>query len=331
LPCWRGDAARVPSKCHIGDAARQIRPIERLETVSNAVTATELIESLGFTPRYFARDGLNMHYLDEGQGEPVVMVHGNPSWCWLYRDLVAELKSTHRCLVPDHMGMGLSDRPPDSVYRYTLDSRVTDFSAWMDKVLPSGQVNLVMHDWGGAIASTWAVRNPDRVKRLVVFNTAAFPMLADKALPKTLKLVRNTRLGAFLVERLNAFAVGAAWTSTSKSLGSKLRAAFVAPYHSTNARRATLRFVQDIPLSAADPAWATISATGEALARLQDKPMLILWGLQDFVFDRDYFNEWRRRFPRAEAIGFSDAGHYVIEDARDTIVPKIKQFLAAAG
>ncbi len=297
--------------------------------VTQAVSAKDLIESLGFTPRYFSRDGLNMHYLDEGQGEPVVMVHGNPSWCWLYRDLVAELKATHRCLVPDHMGMGLSDRPPDSAYRYTLDSRVADFSAWMDKVLPTGPVNLVMHDWGGAIASTWAVRNPDRVKRLVVFNTAAFPMLAGKALPKTLNLVRNTALGAFLVERLNGFAVGAAWTSTNRRLSSAERAAFVAPYDTPNARRATLRFVQDIPLSATDPAWATISSTGDALHTLSDKPMLILWGLQDFVFDRDYFNEWRRRFPRAEAIGFSDAGHYVIEDAKSTILPKVKQFLAA--
>ncbi len=291
-------------------------------------SAQSLIEALGFTPRFFTRDGLSMHYLDEGQGEPVVMVHGNPSWCWLYRDLVATLKANYRCLVPDHIGMGLSDRPADNVYTYTLDSRVADFSAWMDKVLPTGPVNLIMHDWGGAIASAWATRNPDRVKRLVVFNTAAFPMPAGKGLPKALDLARNSRLGAFLVERLNAFAVGSAWTSTRKRLTKAERDAFVAPYDTPNARRATLRFVQDIPLSAADPAWATIDSTGKKLALLADKPMLILWGLKDFVFDRDYFNEWCRRFPKAEAIGFSDAGHYVIEDAKDTILPKVAAFLS---
>jgi len=295
--------------------------------VPNAQAQT-LIEGLGFTPRFFTRDGLSMHYLDEGQGEPVVMVHGNPSWCWLYRDLVKELKARNRCLVPDHIGMGLSDRPNDQRYRYTLDSRIADFSAFMDKVLPSGPVTLIMHDWGGAIASAWAVRNPERVRKMVVFNTAAFPMLPGKALPATLKLVRNTRLGAFLVERFNAFAVGAARTSTKRKLSRAERAAFVAPYDSVAARRAVLRFVQDIPLAAGDPAFATMTATGEALHLLADKPILILWGLRDFVFDRDYFNEWCKRFPRAEAIGFNDAGHYVIEDASATIVPKVREFLA---
>lgn len=299
----------------------------RLPSVPNP-QAQALIEALGYTPRFFTRDGLSMHYLDEGQGEPVVMVHGNPSWCWLYRDLVAELKSTHRCIVPDHIGMGLSDLPDDSRYRYTLDSRVADFTALMDKLVPSGPVTLVMHDWGGAIASAWATRNPERVRRMVVFNTAAFPMLAGKRLPRTLKLVRNTRLGAFLVERFNAFAVGAARTGTVSALPAKVREGFLAPYDSPTARRAVLRFVQDIPLAEGDPAWDTINATGAGLAALADKPVMILWGLQDFVFDRDYFDEWCRRFPRAEAIAFNDAGHYVIEDARATIVPKVREFLA---
>lgn len=290
--------------------------------------AQALIEGLGYTPRFFTRDGLSMHYLDEGQGDPVVMVHGNPSWCWLYRDLIAELKPRYRCIAPDHMGMGLSDRPGDDRYRYTLDSRLADFSALMDKLLPAGPVTLVMHDWGGAIASAWAVRNPERVRRLVVFNTAAFPMLAGKRLPTTLRLARNTRLGAFLVERFNAFAVGAARMGITKPLPSEVRAGFLAPYDNPLARRAVLRFVQDIPLAAGDPAFATLTETAAGLSLLADKPMLILWGLQDFVFDRDYFNEWCRRFPRAEAIGFADAGHYVIEDARATILPKVSEFLA---
>lgn len=290
--------------------------------------AQALIEGLGFTPRFFTRDGLSMHYLDEGQGDPLVMVHGNPSWCWLYRDLVGALKSRYRCLVPDHMGMGLSDRPDDARYRYTLDSRVEDFTAFMDKMLPSGPVTLLVHDWGGAIASAWAVRNPDRVRRMVVFNTAAFPMLADKKLPATLRLVRNTRFGAMLVERFNAFAAGATHMGTVRSLSREERAAYVAPYDTPLARRATLRFVQDIPLGEADAAYATIAATGKGLQKLVDKPMLILWGLRDFVFDRDYFDEWCARFPRAEAIAFADAGHYVIEDARATVLPKVEEFLA---
>ena len=155
--------------------------------MSNA-QAQALIEALGYTPKYFTRDGLSMHYLDEGKGAPVVMVHGNPSWCWLFRDLIAALKPNYRCVAPDHIGMGLSDRPDDARYQYTLDSRVADFSAFMERIVPTGPVTLVVHDWGGAIASAWAVKNPDRVARMVVLNTAAFPMLAGKRLPATLKL-----------------------------------------------------------------------------------------------------------------------------------------------
>jgi haloalkane dehalogenase len=289
--------------------------------------AQALIQAQGFTPRFFTRDGLSMHYLDEGQGEPIVMVHGNPSWCWLYRDLVRALRSSHRCIAPDHIGMGLSDRPADDRYRYTLDSRVADLAALIDRTVGNTPLTLVVHDWGGAIGCAWAVRHPERVRRLVVLNTAAFPMLPHKRLPGVLRLVRNTAIGAFLVERLNAFAIGTAWIGARRRLSRSERAAYVLPYHSAFARRAVLRFVQDIPLGEGDPAWQTIVATGEGLSRLADKPVLILWGLKDFVFDRDYFDEWCRRFPRAEAIGFADAGHYVLEDAGTACIERIRAFL----
>jgi len=295
--------------------------------VPHSPAAIAALESLGFTPKFFTRDGLSQHYLDEGSGEPVVMVHGNPSWCWLYRDVIAALKPTHRCLALDHMGMGLSDRPDETRYRYTLDSRVADLTAFIDKMVPEEPVTLIVHDWGGAIGCAWAVRNPHRVKRLVVLNTAAFPMLAGKSLPNVLKFVRGSRIGAFLVERLNAFAVGTAIIGSTRKLDPAVKTGYLAPYDTPLARRAVLRFVQDIPLDANDPAWNTIVETGEKLHTLADKPVMILWGLKDFVFDRDYFNEFCRRFPRAEAIGFADAGHYVLEDAKDTIILKLQEFL----
>lgn len=290
--------------------------------------AQALIEAQGFTPRFFTRDGLSMHYLDEGKGEPVLMVHGNPSWCWLYRDVVKALRGSHRCIVPDHIGMGLSDRPDDTRYRYTLDSRVADLEALVDRTIGEEPLTLIVHDWGGAIGCAWAVRHPERVRRLVVLNTAAYPMLPHKRLPGVLGLVRNTALGAFLVEKLNAFALGTAWIgAASRRLSKAERAAYVAPYDTALARRAVLRFVQDIPLAEGDPAWNTLVETGEGLAKLADKPALILWGLKDFVFDRDYFDEWCRRFPRAEAIAFADAGHYVLEDVGETCIARIREFL----
>ncbi|HMA98860.1 MAG TPA: alpha/beta fold hydrolase, partial [Wenzhouxiangella sp.] len=149
---------------------------------------------------------MKLHFLDQGSpsSQPVVMVHGNPTWSFYYRNLIHALSSTHRCLVPDHIGMGLSDRPSDADYDYTLQSRVDDFGAWMNEVEPEREIDLVVHDWGGAIGLSWAVRNPQRVRRVLILNTWAFNIPAGRSLPGSLKFAR-TRLGAFLIHRFNAF------------------------------------------------------------------------------------------------------------------------------
>ncbi len=123
--------------------------------------------------------GLRYHYLDEGQGEPVVMVHGNPSWSFYYRHLVEALRDNHRCIVPDHIGCGLSDKPDDARYEYTLSRRAADLEALLDHLGIEGPLTLVMHDWGGMIGMTYATRHPERIARLVVLNTAAFHLPAS--------------------------------------------------------------------------------------------------------------------------------------------------------
>jgi haloalkane dehalogenase len=230
--------------------------------------------------------------------------------------------------VTTHTGIGWSDKPDDRQYRYRLDQRLADFTAWLDHVEPTAPIHLIVHDWGGMIGLAWAVRHPERVARLVILNTAAFPMLPGKRLPWTLALVRNTALGAFLVLRLNAFAVGATRFGVVQPLPAEVRRAFVAPYARPAQRIATLRFVQDIPLGPDDPSYATVDATGAALGRLADKPTLICWGLKDFVFDADYLAEFRRRFPSAQVHAFERAGHYLLEDEHERIVPLIRRFLS---
>src|SRR5580692_6533939 len=139
--------------------------------------------------------GYQMHYLDEGKGETVLMVHGNPSWSFYYRELVKELRRTNRCLVPDHIGMGLSDRPGEERYRYTLRSRIDDLETLMERLAPQGPVTLVLHDWGGMIGMGWAVRHPERVKAIVAFNTACFRLPAEKSFPGLLKILRGSASG----------------------------------------------------------------------------------------------------------------------------------------
>lgn len=283
-----------------------------------------------FPTHYLDLNGLRMHYVDEGQGEPVVMLHGNPSWSFMYRDLVRALSPRYRCIVPDHIGMGLSDKPGDRRYPYTLDRRIQDLDRLLEHLSIKEGITLIIHDWGGMIGSAWAVRQPERVKRIVLMNTAAFFPPPGKSLPWQLKVVRDTPLGSVLVRGFNAFAAGAARTCcTRRPMSEETRAAYVSPYDSWANRIATLRFVQDIPLHPRDKAYATVAVTEQALeAKLSGIPMLIVWGGKDFVFDMDFLREWRRRFPGADLCSIPDAGHYVLEDAPDIVIPAIQDFLA---
>ena len=136
-----------------------------------------------FTPQRFeVRPGIAMSFLDEGprDGEVVVMLHGNPSWSYYWRTLVAGLSDKYRCIVPDHIGMGLSDKPDDSRYEYTLQSRVDDVATLLEHLDITGPVTLAVHDWGGMIGFGWALSHSERVRRLVVLNTSAFPLPAGK-------------------------------------------------------------------------------------------------------------------------------------------------------
>lgn len=284
-----------------------------------------------FSPRRFDRgSGIELSYLDEGQGPAVVMVHGNPSWSIYYRKLVLALRDQRRCIVPDHVGCGLSDVPTDEEYSYTLDNRIGDLGRLLDH-LGVEAADLVVHDWGGLIGLGWAVEHPERVRSLVVLNTAAFHLPPGKAVPWQLRLVRDTALGALLVRGLNAFAAGAAWVGcTRHRMPAALRRAYCAPYDSWRNRRATLRFVQDIPLAPSDPAYQTVSRVAERLELFADRRVLLGWGLRDFVFDAEYLAEFERRWPHAEVHRLPDAGHYVLEDAAAELVPAIVEFVGRA-
>jgi haloalkane dehalogenase len=281
-----------------------------------------------FAPNFIELGGLRLHYVDEGEGEIVVAVHGNPSWSFYYRELIKDLRGDHRVIAPDHVGCGMSDKPEDDAYSYTLERRVADFATLMDR-LGLDRVNLVVHDWGGAIGCAWAGRHPDRVERLVILNTAAFHLPPDKRLPWQLRLVRDTPLGALLVRGLNGFARGASLLGTTRRrLPREVRDGLCAPYDSWANRRAVLRFVEDIPLEPGDPGHDLVTEIAGNLPRLAGKPVLICWGDRDFVFDHHFLAEWLKVFPDAEVHRFPDGGHYILEDYPDQILPLIRDFVS---
>ena len=282
-----------------------------------------------FESRWLDLNGLRYHYIDEGQGEPVIMVHGNPTWSFYFRELIKALRPSYRVIAVDHIGCGLSDKPNDRQYDYRLQQRIDDLGTLLQRLGVTENLTYVVHDWGGMIGLGQALRQPEKVRRLVALNTAAFLLPAGKQLHWQLRLVRNGGpLAAFLVRGLNGFARGATYLACKKGMSAQVRAAYCAPYNSWSNRIATLRFVQDIPLTTKDPSYEPIKWIDDHLHELKDTPLLICWGEADFVFDADFLNEWRRRFPAAEVHTFSDAGHYCLEDAPERIIPLVQDFLA---
>lgn len=276
--------------------------------------------------------GARMHYVDEGPRDaPVVlMLHGNPTWSFYWRRLIHSLRSTHRVIAPDHIGCGKSDKPDDDAYSYRLERRIEDIELLVEHLGLQG-VTLALHDWGGMIGMGWAHRHPDLVARLVILNTAAFPMPSTKRLPASLWWARNTKAGAVLVRGFNAFARGAARLAvTRQKLPKEVRDGLCAPYDSWENRRAVLRFVQDIPLRIEDPGFSLVSDVGEHLDQFNDRPVLICWGERDFVFDDHFLRQWEAALPAADVHRFSDCGHYVLEDAPDEIDNLVRDFLGVA-
>ena len=281
-----------------------------------------------FAGHWLKAPGFFYHYLDEGQGEPVVAVHGNPTWSFYYREIVKAFRPAYRVIVPDHVGCGLSSRPPDKDFAYTVASHIDNLEAFLDHLGLNRNVTLIVHDWGGMIGMACAARRPERIARIVILNTWAFVIPPEKGIPWQLSFIRRFPiLPALLVRGLNAFSFLATYLGVERKMSAEVRAGLTAPYNTWENRIATLRFVQDIPLYPDDPSYSPVKWTDDHLQLLEHVPMLICWGMKDFVFDEIALNEWRRRFPRAEVHTFPRGGHYILEDEGEKIIELIRRFL----
>jgi pimeloyl-ACP methyl ester carboxylesterase len=278
-----------------------------------------------FAPRGITTPGgARMSYLDEGPrgDEAVLCLHGNPTWSFYYRDLVRELAPAVRCIAPDHIGMGLSEKPAG--YDSRLAVRIDDIDALVT-ALGLRRVHLVVHDWGGAIGFGWAARRPEKVGRIAILNTAAFP--ADH-LARRIALCRVPVLGAGLVRGLNAFARGAVIMAMhARRLTPDERHGYLFPYDSWAHRVAVHRFIRDIPMEKTHPSRAALEEIAARLPGFADRAGLILWGGRDFCFDDYFLARWQGLFPQAECVRYPDAGHYVLEDAGADARRRISQFL----
>jgi haloalkane dehalogenase len=281
-----------------------------------------------FAEHWFSRPGGRMHYLDEGRGETVVMLHGNPTSSFYFRNVVLALRDTHRCIVPDHLGCGKSDKPSLVGYDFQLQSRINDVTALLENLDLPPRFTLMVHDWGGMIGLGYATKHAHRINRIIATNTGCGPLPSTKRLPKSLWLGRNTKLGEWLILQQNLFCrLAAKWCVTRKPLPTEVRAAYLAPHDTPAKRISVLKFVQTIPLKPSDPGYAIVQTVQENLKLFASVPTLLLWGMKDFIFDKHFLQQWQQHFPHAQTKTWPDCGHYLLEDEPNETLHAIQVFL----
>ncbi|MHC4398826.1 MAG: alpha/beta fold hydrolase [Planctomycetota bacterium] len=278
-----------------------------------------------FQSHYVTLAGHRYHYLDEGEGPVVLMVHGNPTWSFYWRELIKPLRERYRVVVPDHIGCGLSDKPNGRSYSYRLKDRIDDLRGLIERLDLEG-ITLIAHDWGGGIGMGTAVAIPERFSRFVLMNTAAF---RSRRCPWRIRVCRTPLLGAVALQGLNLFARAALRQAVwrRERMTPAVRAGLLAPYDSWGHRRAILRFVRDIPLRGRHPSRQTLAEIEAGLSQFRRHPVSLIWGMRDWCFTPHFLDRFLEVFPDAEVHRLDDAGHYLVEDAHERIVPIVEAFL----
>ncbi len=274
--------------------------------------------------------GFQYHYLDEGPATPddsrptLLCSHGNPTWSFFFRSVIDAFRDEYRVVVVDHIGCGLSEKPPVGKYPYSLGRRGRDLIELIEK-LGLTNIALIAHDWGGAVAMNAATQIPERFSKVILMNTAAY--LSDRV-PKRIALCRIPYLRRIMMQGLNVFPRAATKMATAKGLAPEVKAGLLAPYDSWRNRVAVCEFVQDIPLSTRHRSYEALKATGERLNVFKDEQVALIWGVKDWCFPPEVFmTEFLKYYPNAFTRRIEDAGHYLLEDSPQETLAAIREFL----
>ena len=262
-----------------------------------------------------------MHYVDEGTGPVIVCLHGNPTWGFLFRNLIARLRQEFRVIVPDHVGCGLSDQPADVFF--TAADRIAHLEDLLEQ-LGVGRFSLVLHDWGGPIGTGLAVRRPADVERLVYFNTT----LAETALlPGMIRRAASPLIGRLLTQHTMRFVKLLTSFGAVHTLTPEIKQGYHRPYRTRDSRRAIWGFVRDIPFGPSHPTAALMDDMVARLPSLAAKPVKIIWGMNDPCFHPGILRHVAARFPQADVVEIPAASHLVLEDAAEQSIAAVHAFL----
>lgn len=273
-----------------------------------------------FASRFFAAPAGRMHYIDEGSGPPVVMIHGNPTWSFLYRNLIKRLRIAYRCVAMDHLGFGLSDKPPG--WSYLPEDHAANLTGFIEG-LGLRQITLVVQDWGGPIGLSYAVEHPENIARLVILNTWAWPVDRDLYYI-AFSGIMGGPIGRVLIRRFNFFA----WSVLRESFGDKRKLSREAHRHymrhlATPADRAGCHIFPGQIVGSS--AW--LGRLWGQMGALEQVPKLIVWGMKDIAFRPKELRRWQERFPAARTVELATAGHYVQEESPDELAAAVLPFL----
>ncbi len=285
-----------------------------------------------YEPRWFQSGEGRIHYVDEGprDGQPVVMLHGNPTWGYLYRNFIPPLVAAgFRTIVPDHLGFGRSDKPDDPEL-YRIPRHAARLEALLES-LDLRDATLIPHDWGGPIGLFWAARHPARIRALAILNTFAHRPPGKVKLPLPLHLFRTPGVGELMVKGLHAFVrvfLFKAGIVHRERFTADVRAAYLAPHPTWASRTAILTFPREIPSGPTGAVSDFLAEVHAGIQALADRPVFIAWAMKDIAFTPDVLRQlWLADFPQARVLRIEDAGHYLQEDAYERIVPALLEFL----
>lgn len=285
------------------------------------MTIDEIRDIFPFKSHYFRLKTHLYHYLDEGIGEPILLLHGNPTWSFLFRNIIGELSKTHRVIAPDHLGCGFSDKPQNFSYR--LEMHIDNLEEFIH-ALNLKNITMLVHDWGGPIGLGIATRHPENIKRLIITNTAAFTM---PRIPLRIAFCRLPLISEIMLRKTDLFCRCATLMTVAKPLPEKVRKGYLLPYNSPENRIAVYNFVKDIPMSYEDRSYETIIDIEHRIWMFKNRPVLLLWGMKDWCFNKFFLEKWAQFLPGASVVRIPEASHNLFEDSPEKVIFELKNFI----
>ena len=278
------------------------------------------LPEFGFEPRYREVDGLRLAHIDEGDGEPVVFVHGEPTWSFLWRKVMPPLLDAgFRCIAPDHAGFGRSDKPTDLGW-YSYDRHSELFAELIERLDLRG-ATVVVHDWGGPIGLRAAVEHPDRIARMVVMDTGLFT--GEQPMSDAWKTFRD------FVERTEDLPVGfLVKGAVARGLAEEVQAAYEAPFPTPESKAGARAFPLMLPTSPEMPGAAAGKRVLEAL-RTDERPKLHLWADSDPIIPFKVGERFADAIDGSPPEKIADASHFLQEDAGELIGRRVAEWLSA--